>query len=122
MPGKVVDASVLAAVIFGEPRSAEAVSLMAGADLYAPPLLLYELANTARQKVLGYPDQAEGLIAALELAQRLDIRWVEVDQPRVVRLALDTGLTAYDASYLQVAQGLNLPLVTFDEQLRRASG
>jgi predicted nucleic acid-binding protein len=95
---------------------------MAGADLYAPPLLLYELANTTRKKVLRYPDQADGLIAAFELAQGLEIRWVEVDQPRVVRLALDTGLTAYDASYLQVAQRLNLPLVTFDEQLRKACG
>ena len=121
MPGKVVDASVLAAVIFGEPRSAESLSLMTGADLYAPPLLLYELANTARKKVIQYPDQADGLIKAFELAQGLEIRWVDVDHPQVVRLALDTGLTAYDASYLQVAQRLDLPLVTFDEQLRKAS-
>jgi predicted nucleic acid-binding protein len=118
----VVDASALAAVIFGEPRSEEALSLMAGADLYAPPLLLYELANTAVKKILRYPDQTEGLIAAFEMSQGLDIRWVEVDQPRVVRLALDTGLTAYDASYLQVAQRLDLALVTIDVQLRQASG
>ncbi|HEU0021853.1 MAG TPA: type II toxin-antitoxin system VapC family toxin [Dehalococcoidia bacterium] len=117
MPGKVVDASVPAAVIFGEPRSAESLSLMAGADLYAPLLLLYELANTARKKIVQYPDQADGLIQAFELAQGLEIRRVDVDHPQVVSLALDTGLTAYDASYLQVAQQLDLPLVTFDANL-----
>lgn len=122
MPGKVVDASVLAAVIFGEPRSEEALSLMAGADLYAPPLLYYELANTALKKIRRYPDQADGLLSAFELAQGLEIRWVEIDHPEVVRLALDTGLTAYDASYLQVARRLDLPLATFDERLRKATG
>jgi hypothetical protein len=41
MPVKVVDASVLAALAFGEPRADEAASLLSGADLYAPDLLPY---------------------------------------------------------------------------------
>ena len=37
-----------------------------------------------------------------------------------LRLALDTGLTTYDASYLYVADALNATLVTFDQELHAA--
>ena len=50
MPAKVVDASVLAAVAFGEPRTDEAAALLLGADLYAPDLLPYEMASIALKK------------------------------------------------------------------------
>jgi predicted nucleic acid-binding protein len=118
MPGKVVDASVLGAVVFQEPRLAEAVALLQGAELYAPTLLAYELASIARKKALLNPPSAPDLLANLEDAQAMDIRWMEVNHPAVVRLALDTGLTTYDASYLYVARHLGLVLVTFDQRLQ----
>lgn len=37
-------------------------------------------------------------------------------------LALTTGLTLYDAIYLELAQRLSLPLASFDAALRRAAG
>lgn len=58
MPVKVVDASVLAALAFGEPRADEAASLLSGADLYAPNLLPYEMASVAIKKIERYPAQA----------------------------------------------------------------
>ena len=39
----------------------------------------------------------------------------------LLSLALETGLTAYDASYLWVAKSLGCELLTFDEQLARAA-
>ena len=121
MPARVADASVIAALAFEEPRSEEALSLVRGIDLYEPTLLAYELASIARKKALLYPDRADAIIRALELAQALEARWVEVDQVAVLRLALDTGLTTYDASYLYVARILGASLATFDEQLDQAS-
>lgn len=52
MPDKVADASVLAAVIFREPRSDEARALLSGAELCEPLLLAYELTSIARKKAL----------------------------------------------------------------------
>ena len=117
MPGRVADASVLGSLIFNEPRATEAATLLNGSDLYAPTLLTYELASVARKKILLYPEQREALLQALEIALELDIGWVDVDQPAAVALALETGLTTYDASYLYVSRHLDLPLVTFDERL-----
>jgi len=117
---KVVDASVVGAQAFGEPRAEEALSLLEGARLYAPVLLDYELASIARKKILRYPERRGELLQALELALSLDIRRVDVDCLSAVELSLETGLTAYDAAYLHLARTMGVPLVTFDERLAGA--
>ena len=120
MRGEVIDASLLGAIVFGEPRAKEAISLIRGEELYVPSLLAYELASVARKKARLYPDQHGRLAQALELALLLDIHWMEVDHVAVFALAMDTGLTTYDASYLYLARSLGLPLATFDERLQTA--
>ena len=117
MPAKVVDASLLGAIIFQEPRAEEADRLIRGADLYAPVLLAYELTHIAQKKSYQYPSQGVALQHALEAALSMDIRWRDVDHVAVLRLALAHGITSYDASYLYVARVLGLGLVTFDEKL-----
>ncbi len=66
MPAKVVDASVLAAWCFREPRAQEALELMRGSDLYAPSLLAYELASIAKRKATAYPQSLNVLGEALQ--------------------------------------------------------
>lgn len=118
MAARVADASVLAAIAFGEPRAEEGVALLDGAVLHEPTLLPYELTSVARRKILSYPDRAGAIAQALGLVLALDIRWVEVDHGAVLRLALEEGLTTYDAAYLHVARALDAPLVTLDDRLR----
>ena len=120
MPGKVVDASVIAAIAFQESTALEAEALLEGSDLAAPLLLGFELANIARNKAQRDPHRLETIRAGLIEALRLEIQWEEVDHFAVLELALETGLTAYDASYLYLARTLGLPLVTFDQQLQAA--
>jgi predicted nucleic acid-binding protein len=119
MSAKVVDASVLGALLFGEPRAEEAFHLLQGVELYAPTLLFYELASIARKKILRYPKQREQLLEAFRLGLALDLHLVEVDHEAALHLALNKGLTTYDASYLSLARTLGVPLITFDEQLQR---
>ncbi len=98
MPARVVDASVLGSVVFEEPRAQEADDLIRHAALQAPQLLLYELTHIAQKKSLQYPDQRQAFQRSLEAALSMDIRWREVDHIRVLELALETGLSTYDAS------------------------
>jgi predicted nucleic acid-binding protein len=120
MPAKVIDASVLAAWLFGEERKNEA-ALVKDTDLYAPPLLAYELTNIARKKVIIYPEQTNELGEALKMGLKLPVHWISPDYLSVLRLAVKTGLTAYDASYLFLALTLGIPLITFDEKLMQAA-
>ncbi len=121
IPARVVDASVLAAIAFDEPRAAEAQSLLEGADLYAPTLLLYEMASVARKKFLLQPDAGEAIFQDLADALAIRAEWVPVDLVQTLAMALELGLTTYDAAYLYVARALDAPLVTFDERLAAAA-
>ncbi|NKI35167.1 type II toxin-antitoxin system VapC family toxin [Wenzhouxiangella sp. XN79A] len=116
-PPVVVDCSVLAAVLFDEPKREGAALAMAGKELFAPDLLDHEIVSVALKKsAAGHPDIAEHALVDLDAIQLTRCR-VEADAQ--FRLAERTGLTAYDAAYLQLALELRAPLVTFDRLLGR---
>ena len=117
---KVVDASALAAILFAEPEAATIAAHLRGARLAAPALLWCELANVALNKCKRHPDQRDQILQAFELRHRLQIEEIAVDHSAILKLALQTGLTAYDASYLWLARNLNCDLVTLDKRLSRA--
>lgn len=121
MVAKVVDASVLGALLFQEPRRTDAAGRLKGASLFAPSLLPYELASTARKKVLKYPGKRRQIIEALRIGMNLDIKCSDGDQAETTMLALDTGLSAYDAAYLWLARDLGAELVSFDQRLLAVS-
>lgn len=121
MPGKIVDASVLGALVFGEPEASRARDALVDSDLYAPILLQYELASIARTKARQSPEKRASIEGALATGLAMEIQWIAVAHVPVFRLALETGLSTYDASYLHLARTLNLPLVTFDEKLGSAA-
>ena len=75
----------------------------------------------ARKKARENPELLEVLLSQLNGALALDITWHEVSHPVVCRLALETGLSTYDASYLYLARSLALSLVTFDARLAAAA-
>src|SRR5689334_10861641 len=121
MAVKVVDASALAALLFGEPEGDEVAARLGGARLVAPLLLGFELANVCLVKSRRYPAQAAALATAFALRRRLEVEEIAVDHDDVVALAARTGLTAYDASYLWLARQLGTELVTLDAKLEHAA-
>lgn len=120
MPVKVVDASAVAALLFGEPEADAVAAQLADSRLVAPGLLPFELANVCLIKSRRHPEQRAALMAAFRLYDRLSVEEVVVDHCAALELAETTGLTAYDASYLWLAQRLGAGLVTLDKQLAKA--
>lgn len=118
---KVVDASALAALLFGEPEGEAVATRLDGGRLVAPSLLAFELANVCLVKCRRHPDQREMLLAAFQLRNRLAIEEIAVDPASVLDLASETGLTVYDASYLWLARQLKAELVTLDKELGRVA-
>jgi len=120
MGAKVVDASALSALILGEP-AAEAVADELGQDsLLAPALIEYEVGNTCWKKMRRHPASADILREAFALLPRLDLRLHDPEPRRVLALAVERGVTYYDASYLWLAESLRLPLVSLDQRLLAA--
>lgn len=121
MPAKVVDASALCALLFGEPEAGLVASSLAGFALAAPALLPFEVANTCLMKRRRHPGSGEQLLAGFALFHRMPIELVHVDPTATLHLAEDRGLTVYDASYLWLARRLGAELVTLDRRLGAAS-
>ena len=121
MPGRVVDTSVLAAFAFQEPNADEAAKLLEDAELYEPRLVTFELTNVAWKYTRLRQEPFDVIARQLAAVLGMEIRWVAVEPVSVLRLALETGLSAYAATYLAVCQATGAPLVTFDERLFTAA-
>ena len=121
MNAEVVDASAIAALLFGEP-DADLVAERAGdASLVSPSLICYELASVCLNKVRRYPGQQASLESALGLYRRLGVVEAEVPVFELAELARSAGVTAYDAAYLWVARHAGVPLLTLDRELARTA-
>ena len=121
MPVRIVDASALGALVFGEPKAEEIAKTLGDSPMAAPALIWFELASICLRKIKAHPAQRDQILGAFLLAGKLAIEIVEVDHWAVVNLADETGLTTYDASYLWLTGHLKGELITLDGKMQRAT-
>ena len=117
----VVDASVIAAVVFGEAEGDQLRRALRGHVLHAPSLIDYELTHVAWKKLRRAPAAGSAIFAALASVRRLEVRHTHPDTVSVLGVAAATGLTPYAASYLWLAKTTRLPLFTLDKRLATAA-
>ncbi len=80
------------------------------------------LANSARKGVTLPEDLDDHLLKIEELLiTHVEIQPESISIRRAFTTARTFGLTAYDASYLDLAQSEKIPLSTLDGQLRKAA-
>jgi predicted nucleic acid-binding protein len=115
----VVDAS---AVVLGLLNDADARRLMAEEALAVPYLIDSEVAHALRGQV------ARGVIA-VQVATRALQRWTQLGVSRFAAVGLlpriwelRENVSAYDATYIALAEQLDCHLVTADARLSRAPG
>lgn len=122
----VIDASVLAAAFFEEAGTLAARQFLSkDAELTAPSLLTLEIASIAAKKSWKGLASAETCERAVLDTRRI-VALVEPGADltfTAFRLARDHRFSAYDASYLALADALSCTMVTLDERLiDRAKG
>ena len=115
----VVDASFLAEAIEHVNDPCYAKLFADETTVYAPRLIYCEIGN-----ILLW-EEKKGIIELKRISSVRSflstLRLHESDFLEIYDLAKRTGLTFYDASYLQSAIDLKLPLATYDKQLRTAA-
>jgi len=117
---KVVDASVIVALLFNELTQESIVPRLRGSLLHAPTLLEFEVANACLKKVRAAPGERQALLGAFSLLDELAIVLQTIDLADAIALAERTKLSLYDASYLWLARALGAELVTLDGKLASA--
>ena len=119
---RVVDASAIGALVFGEPEKPWVESHIASVELIAPSLLRFELGNICWKKVRRFPDEANRLMAAYDLWCMSElVRDEPIDSIQTLRLARAHELSFYDASYLYLAANRRADLVSLDARLVRVA-
>jgi len=124
----VLDASAALAWCFQDERTATGLLLLERCDeeeFFVPALWPLECANVLRTAErrgrLEAPQVDESLELLKELSPRVD-RDMDGDiAATLLGLARAYEITVYDASYLELALRLNLPLATLDTRLMRAA-
>jgi len=127
-----VDASLAAKWLAYEPGTAEAIALLdaldRAAELWAPELLWIECANALRHKVEAGEIAVADASSSLAGLMSSDIRTLccsEVAE-EALAVALYTGLSTWDATYIVTARRVGAELWTADRQMesrgRRAYG
>ena len=120
----VVDASIAAEILLGRAGAASALERLFGRDedLHAPELFDAEVAHVIRGAWLDddIGDEAGGLAISFLRAFPLHRHPHEPLLDRV--WALRQNVTAYDATYVALAELLDAPLITRDARLARSSG
>lgn len=115
----VIDAS---AALSGLLHDGRARRLLAEERVHAPHLIDSEVASALRRKVSAGQLVADVGSTVLQVWQRLGV----TRHPTVAMLGrlweLRENVSAYDASYVALAEALDCPLVTADGRLARAPG
>ncbi len=118
----VADANLLIHLLSREPESQQARAVFVADGEWAAPLLWRSefrnaMATAVRLRSITIGD-------ALERVRRAHAvllgREFDVISDRVLSLAAESGCSAYDCEYIDVAQRLAVPLVTSDRKLIRA--
>jgi predicted nucleic acid-binding protein len=124
----VLDASVAIPWVVAHPLQAVATSVRArlvGARFLAPAIWSLEVINVLlKYQRLGdlSPTQVHACLDALaSLDVALDAPSPLHADSRIITLAMRSGLSAYDAAYLDLALREHLPLVTLDKKLQVAA-
>ena len=115
----VVDTNLIGYLFLNSPRSGQAEGVLRRDPGWAAPLLWRsELRNVLSTQVrhgrLGLEDAAAIMEQAESLMQGGEYA---VASPAVLRLAAESGCTAYDCEFIALAQDLGVPLVTVDRDL-----
>lgn len=120
----IVDASVVVKWFFAEPGHAAAREVLGGeVVLGAPDLLLVEVANALRRKVVAGEAPASTAHPIIDALRDDDAIRLE-PTPRLIPRALDLSLgirhPLADCIYVALAEERSAPLLTADERLARA--
>ena len=114
----VLDTSAIIAAIADEPDGDKVINLTENAILVCPSVISFEVANSLARMIRKRIIDKEKMNDLLKSFQKIPIKLFENNLEDVLEIAWSYKIYAYDAFFLDTAQNLNLPLLTFDGEMR----
>ena len=111
------DTNIYLAVVLNEPEKERIIQQTSNCTLHSPEILPYEIGNALSAIVKRKQLTQSEAMQAIELAQAIPVRLMQVDINKALELALKFNIYAYDAYFLQCALSLNCPLLSLDKKM-----
>ena len=104
-------------MVTNEAEKARLVQLTQDVDLIAPHSIRWEIGNAFSAMLKRRRITVEDAIRAIELYQKIPVRFVDVEIEEAIRLADALNIYAYDAYLVRCAIKYNSPLLSLDQGL-----
>ena len=114
-----LDASAIMAIILNEPNRNKIVKLTENAMLLSSEVISFEVGNALINLYKKQKISEEELFKAYKKYLSIPIRIINVNIEKALKIACKYKIFAYDAYYLEIAHRLKLPLISFDEQMKK---
>ena len=106
------------AVLLEEPEKDSVLELTRNSNLIVPNVIDFEIVNALsklyKRKILSENEVYQALFLYKEMPLYTKI----VDINHSIKISCKYSIYAYDAYYLEMASRLNLPLITFDSEMK----
>ena len=116
-----IDTSALIAVCLDEPARTNLVAKTLGTRLIAPESVHWEMGNALSAMLKRQQINWQQTQLSLDIYRQIPIRLVPVDLKDALEYVERFGLYAYDAYLLVCAVKQHTPLLTLDQELKRAA-
>lgn len=117
----VVDASAVLAVVLDEEERDVILEVTENATLLSPAVVRFEIGNALIAMYRRDRIEERTVREAWNSAEEVPIQLVPVNVEDSLEVALEHGIYAYDAYYLNSAVAYRRPLLTLDRNMRRVS-
>jgi predicted nucleic acid-binding protein len=117
----VIDASAIIAVLLNEAQKEQLIECAVGADLIAPPSIIWEIGNALSAMLRRERINLAQALSAIEVFNKIPIRYVDIDMHTSLEIAASYNTYAYDAYLLQCSLKYRSPLLTLDKNLIRVA-
>jgi len=115
-----LDASAIMAVIADEPEAQIVINCTKDTIIVSPSIISCEVSNALtrmmKKNIITTKDQMFNLI---KYFKKIPIKTIEIDLEKALEIAWEYKIYAYDAFYLEIANRLKLPLITFDNGMKK---
>jgi len=116
-----LDASAIMAIILNEQNRDMVIMLTRDATLFSPEVISFEIGNALANLYRKQKISETELLEAYKNFAMIPIRNIKIDIEKALKIACKNQIYAYDAYYLEIANRLKIPLITFDESMKRVA-
>ena len=116
-----IDASAIMPVLIDEPEKGLIVKLTKNSNLLAPSILPYEIGNALTRLKKRHVLTDQQIVLAYNDFKKIPLRLLDINIENAIMLACRYEIYAYDAYYLEMANRLNLPLLTLDKSMKKVA-